>query len=80
MKIYVDKMPEKVKDCPYSEKQGNIYGATWYGCNFIEHSCLGCEETSKCRYFTELQKDHIEVKRYDRIRKAIGEIKNRIWL
>ncbi len=71
MKIYVDKMPKKVEDCPY-------YGASWGGCNFIEHSCLGCEETSECRYFTELQKDHIEVKRYDRIRTAIIEIKNRI--
>lgn len=51
MKIYVDKMPETVANCPWSARRENALGATWYGCN---RGSLVCEDVGRCPFFAEL--------------------------
>lgn len=50
MKILVDEMPKSVEECPYSQKEGNKHGDTWFGCTY--RGVIACFDVNKCPYFT----------------------------
>lgn len=52
MKILVDEMPKNTEECPYSQKEGNKHGDTWFGCTY--RGVIACFDVNKCPYFTAL--------------------------
>lgn len=54
MKIVVDEMPSRPKDCRYSRFSSNEKGDTWFGCT---RGTIVCPIPNKtCPYFTDLNR------------------------
>ena len=52
MKIVVDKMPEKMEDCPRHYVAENGVGDKWDACNVASIGCMGVE---KCPFYIGLE-------------------------
>lgn len=60
MKIVVDKMPEKMEDCPRRYVEENGVGDKWDACNMGQLHCIGVEKCPFYIGFDEVMKGNIK--------------------